>query len=439
MRGPLPSDRFRLTGTQKRRLKRECRCRTMPARYVQRRRIVLLAAEGRDNTQIARLVGCDRETVIRWRHRFAVGGVEALVEEPRSGRPRRITSLERHEIVSMACRLPKDFGIERSQWSISSLRDTAMQLGRVKDISTTSVGNILNEVDLCPSKFRMWLYSKDPCFDERMRDIVQVYTVLVPQRGEVAVCIDEKTSIQALERLQPIAAPARGYRGLIEGEYIRHGTTCLFAGFDVGTGKVLGWCNPTRKQPDFLAFLDKVADAYPTGKVHLVLDNLNTHDCTETRDWNRRHNRRFDFHFTPTHASWLNQVEIWFSLLQRERLKNASFGAIDELTYALDNYISQWNENRAHPFDWTWKGYPLRRGSSGLLRRLKERIMKGSCTPDLSKPVNPVEGHDFVGQTPWHEARYPSSCRPPPEFDCQTPLHERATRAQAGYTSLSGA
>ena len=218
MRGPKPSDRFRLTGTQKRRLKRECRSRTAEARYVQRRRIVLLAAEGRDNCQIARLVGCDRETAIRWRHRYAVGGVEALVEGPRSGRPRRITSLERHEVVAMACRSPKDYGLELSQWSTSSIRDTAVKLGRVTDISTTSVWNILNEVDLRPWKFRMWLYSKDPFFDEKMRDIVQVYTVLVPQRGEVAVCIDEKTSIQALERIQPIAPPARGYRGLIEGE-----------------------------------------------------------------------------------------------------------------------------------------------------------------------------------------------------------------------------
>lgn len=392
---------------------------------------MLLAALALDNTHIAERMGCTRETVILWRSRFFAGGLEALVEERRPGRPPRITSQERHETVAMACRRPTDVGVELSQWSLSSLRKAVLETGRVTQISTTSVWKILNDVDLRPHKFRMWLFSKDPLFDEKMRDIVEVYTVLVHQRGETALCLDEKTSIQALERLHPIVPPAPGYPGLIEGEYIRHGTSCLFSCFNVGTGKVLGWCNPTRKQPDWLTFLDRVAEAYPSGLVHLVQDNLNTHVSQAARDWNHRHGDRFRFHFTPTHASWLNQVEIWFGLLQRELLNHSSFASVEELVQAEHRYIDQWNLSRAHPFEWTWKGYPLRRGMSPLLARLKEQFRRRFCI-DLNTAIDPVDSHNFVGHTPWNEVEKPLPRSVPSVLDCEANFSERAYRPQSG-------
>lgn len=433
MRGPQPFYRIQLTGSQRRQIKRDCRSRTSEARFVQRRRIVLLASVGLDNTHIAERVGCTRETVVFWRRRFIERGLAGLEEEPRSGRPSRISAQERHETIAMACRKPADVGVELSQWSLSSLRKALLDSGRVRQISTTSIWTILNDVDLRPHHFRRWLFSDDPLFDQKMRDIVEVYTVLVAKRGETALCLDEKTGIQILERIQPIVPPAPGYPGLIEGEYIRHGTSCLFACFNVGTGKVLGWNNPTRTQVDWLTFLDKVADAYPTGTVHLVLDNLNTHISEETRKWNERHGSRFVFHFTPTHASWLNQVEIWFGLLQRELLKNSSFGSVEELVFAEHRYIDQWNQHRAHPFEWTWKGYPLRRGRSPLLLLLQEQMRIRFCT-DLRMHANVVENHNFVGHTPWREIepRHAGASRATSDFDCQATFLERTSRPQSG-------
>lgn len=409
MRGPQPLHEIRLSGGLKAQLRQECRARSAEHRYVERRRIVLLAGKGLSNTEIARRLECGREKVIYWRLQFVRGGVAALVEKSRSGRPGRITSQERHEIVAMACRLPTEFGVERSHWSISSIQKAALDTGRVKSISTTSVWTILNHVDLRPHHFRMWMFSHDPYFDSKMQDLVDLYTVRA-REGEVVLSIDEKTSIQALERKEVIVTPRPGQPGLYESEYIRHGTTCLFACFNIGTGKVMGWCNPTRKQPDFLKFLDQVADHHPTGVVHLVLDNLNTHVSQPVRDWNHQHGDRFRIHFTPLHASWLNQVEIWFGLLQRERLKHSSFSSIDDLTSALYRYIDQWNRERAHPFEWTWKGYPLRRGVSPPLARKAHARGHGA---DLMTEFESLEALCAIAHNRSHEARHAATCSAP--------------------------
>ena len=212
MRGPQPEYRIRLTGSERRQLRRDCRKRTNEHRFVLRRQVVLLAADGHGNTEIARRLGVTCDMVQRWRHRFAVYREEGLDEKPRSGRPPRLTSQERHEIVAMAYRDPADFGLERTHWSISSITQTALTTGRVERISETSVGTILRDADIRPHHFRMWLFSKDPLFDEKMQDIVRLYTVC-SQRGEVVLSIDEKTSIQALERAAATLRPRIGQSG----------------------------------------------------------------------------------------------------------------------------------------------------------------------------------------------------------------------------------
>jgi len=175
--------------------------------------------------------------------------------------------------------------------------------------------------------------------------------------------IDEKTGMQALSRRRPLQPASVGRAGRFEFEYKRNGTRCLFACFNVGTGTVLGRCTTQRTRADFLSFMDEVASAYRQGRVHVILDNLNTHRDTTQGDfmteWNQRHGGRFLFHYTPTHGSWLNQVELWFCVLSRRILRYGEFHSPDELAAAIEAFIREWNETEAHPFRWTYQGLPL--------------------------------------------------------------------------------
>jgi transposase len=177
------------------------------------------------------------------------------------------------------------------------------------------------------------------------------------------LCIDEKTGMQALSRSRELQLPEPGRSARFEFEYKRHGTRCLFACFNVGTGKVIGRCTKARKRPDFFSFMDEVASVYRQHRVHVVLDNLNTHRDTSRgaflSDWNVRHGNRFRFHYTPTHGSWLNQVELWFGIVSRRVLRYGNFRSPNELVEAIESFIARWNRREAHPFRWTYEGLPL--------------------------------------------------------------------------------
>ena len=194
-----------------------------------------------------------------------------------------------------------------------------------------------------------------------MRAIVDLY--INPPPGEPVLSIDEKTGMQALSRARELQLAGPGRTARFDFEYKRNGTRCLFACFNVGTGKVLARCTTHRKRPDFFAFMDLVAMAYRQRRVHVVLDNLNTHRDTRqgtfVTDWNRRHGSRFVFHYTPTHGSWLNQVELWFGIVSRRILRYGNFPSPDELVAAIEAFIAEWNERDAHPFRWTYDGLPL--------------------------------------------------------------------------------
>jgi transposase len=377
-----PSVLIHLSRTDIDKLENLAASRTAPFRVVQRAKLILRAADGESNHGIARALDIGRPEVIKWRRRFAAQGMDGLADLPRSGRPPTISSLDRHRLLAIACKDPREFGVEQSSWSINTIYETAVHGGLVGPMGTTSIWRILNQVDLKPHRFRMWLHSKDPMFEEKMRDIVGLY-LNGPQGGGAVVCVDEKTSIQALERIAPVERPSPGKPGRFEHEYIRHGTLCLFAAFDVLSGDVFGWTNPTRKGPDFLSFLDRLALHYPKGPVHVIVDNLNTHKGQEVDRWNERHGNRFVFHYTPTHASWLNQVEIWFSILGRRRLKNASFSSKEELQEGLLGFIADWNRRHTGPFEWTFKGYPLR-SFPEVARERKRRH------DDAREAINPV-------------------------------------------------
>jgi transposase len=194
-----------------------------------------------------------------------------------------------------------------------------------------------------------------------MRAIVDLY--VRPPAGEPVLSIDEKSGIQALSRSRPLVPASPGRRARQEFEYRRNGTRCLFACFNIRTGQVLGRCTRRRTREDFLSFMDHVAERYRQARVHVVLDNLNTHRDTGRgafmSDWNRAHGERFLFHYTPTHGSWLNQVELWFSILTRRVLRYGDFRTPEDLLETIERFISTWNSDEAKPFRWTYEGRPL--------------------------------------------------------------------------------
>jgi len=323
--------------------------------------MVLLAADGQSISAIARNVGTCRARVGYWLRRFQDDRFEGLEDLSRSGRPPEITPLERHQVIATACRSPMDFGFERTLWDHATLAIAVMSADLVRSISSRTVGRILEDAEIKPHRIKMWCHSDDPAYQDKMRAIVDLYINL--PKGEPVLSIDEKTGMQVLSRSRALKPAGPGRPGRFEFEYKRNGTRCLFACFNVGTGKVLGQCTTQRKRADFLSFMDRVASVYRQRRVHVILDNLNTHrDTTQgafMTEWNERHRNRFIFHYTPTHASWLNQIELWFGLLTRRILRYGNFHSPDELVQAIMAFLQQWNEAEAHPFRWTYDGLPL--------------------------------------------------------------------------------
>jgi len=352
---------IRLSSKEKHRLLEITRQQRVEARLYRRARMVLLAAAGETISQIAQQMGTCRRRVYDWLGRFEEERLDGLEDRGRSGRPQIITPMERHEVMAIACRSPREVGVDRNTWTHESLREFLVTTERVREISSSEVGRILEDADLKPYRVRSWCHSTDPDFRPKMRRIVQLY--VKRPAGEPVLCIDEKTGMQALSRSRELQPAQPGRRGRQDFEYKRNGTRCLFACFNISTGKVLGRCGPTRKREDFLSFMDEVAFTYRQRRVHVVLDNLNTHkDTTQGEfitEWNRSHGNRFVFHYTPTHGSWLNQVELWFAIVSRRVLRHGNFHTPNELVAAIEMFIEEWNEWEAHPFRWTYLGLPL--------------------------------------------------------------------------------
>ncbi len=333
-------------------LERQAGASTSSQRDALRARIILRTAKGLSNREIADQLRVSVDTVSRWRRRFAHFGMEGLRDLPRSGRPPTFDPVQRCEIIAVACDPPpaKD-GL--SGWTLDRLRGEIAQRGIAK-ISRSHLHTVLQRADLRPHKNRMWLHSPDPHFREKVAEIVELY--LNPPAGSTVVCVDEKTGMQATERKHP-GRPARpGQDGRREFEYIRHGTQSLLAGFVVHTGEVMTACGATRKGSDLEAFMEEVARRIP-GTVDVVWDNLNIHHGDRWRKFNAKHQNRFRFHYTPLHASWVNQIELWFGILQRRCLRNASFKSVEELRNTVAAFVAYWNREAKHPFRWSFTGY----------------------------------------------------------------------------------
>lgn len=311
-------------------------------RLAERGRIVLAAAEGQNTVEIARSQHLRPATVSKWRVRFSRSGLSGLQDAPRPGAVRRYDELTERRILAKLDEAPPS---GYAAWSGSLVAES---LG---DVSKHQVWRVLRGEGIQLQRRRSWCISTDPQFAAKAADIVALY--LNPPENAVILSIDEKPHIQALER-------AQGYLKLPNGravagfshEYKRHGTTTLFAALEVLSGKVIGGHARRRRRREFLHFMNEVVADYPDQELHVVLDNLSTHKPKHD-GWLARH-KNVHLHFTPTHASWLNQIECWFSILSRRALRGASFTSPQQVREAIDRFIAAYNEN-ATPFEWKKK------------------------------------------------------------------------------------
>ncbi len=331
---------------------------TAQHRQVVRAQIALMAHKGATTTAIADAVGVSVQTVSHWRTRLAKHGAEGLQEAARPGRPRRIGQAQRLELLALACEPAQAQG--RATPTLDEMVERAALRGVVKQISRSHLQRILQAGDMRPHRVRQWLHSPDPQFRQKVNEICALYRQA--PKGSVVLSVDEKTGIQAIERKHADRAPAPGRARRREFEYIRHGTQALIAAMDVHSGRVIGTCTDRRTQADLVAFMEQVAQAYPKGRVHIVWDNLNTHRAQAVwEDFNVRHDHRFVFHFTPLHASWVNQIELLFGIYARRVLRHASHSSIQHLRERTEAFMNKRNQ-APKPFKWTFAGFELQTG-----------------------------------------------------------------------------
>ena len=332
-----------LNPEQKTALERLARERSEPARVVERAQIVLLAAAGLENKQIARRMDIMPETAARWRGRFLEGGIAALHKDaPRPGKPRTITDREVKRVVEMTLHQKP---VNATHWSTRTMAQAA-------SISEASVRRIWRAHGLKPHRVRTFKLSNDPEFVEKLEDIVGLY--LNPPEHAIVLCADEKSQIQALDRTQPGLAMKKGRCGTMTHDYKRNGTATLFAALDALEGEVISMCDDRHRHQEWLKFLRVIDDIVPLKKqIHMIVDNYATHKHPKVERWLARH-PRFHMHFTPTGCSWLNMVERFFRDLTENRLRRGVFRSVEELITAIFDYIDHHNES-PKPFIWTAK------------------------------------------------------------------------------------
>lgn len=322
-----------------------------------RARIVLLAAEGTPNVEIARLVGVSRPTVNAWRTRYAERGLPGLAEEKRSGRKR---SIDQRRIVAETLR-PPPASLGVTHWSSRLL---ANRLGT----SHVTIAEAWKRYGVKPWKAETFRFSTDPELEAKVTDVIGLY--LAPPENAIVLCCDEKSQIQALNRTQKTLPMQPGHAEQRTHDYVRHGTTTLFAALEIATGRITGVCKNRHRHQEFLAFLKHVARAYPDGELHLVMDNYAAHKHPNVNAW-LAGNPRIHVHFTPTSGSWLNLVEVWFSIIERQAIHRGSFPSVRDLMIKIRAFINGWND-RCHPFIWT-------KPADQVLEKIKRK--KNSLTP----------------------------------------------------------
>ena len=314
--------------------------RSLPHGLVRRAHIVLLDADGISSNAIAERVGVSHQSVCYWRKRYLKQGLAGLHDELRPGRPRSVSDEEVAVLVRKTLKTKPQDG---THWTIRTVaKDT--------ELSCTTVHRIWRAFGIQPHRQRHFKLSTDPFFVEKVRDIVGLY--LNPPDKAMVLCVDEKSQIQALDRTQPMLPMGLGYVEGVTHDYVRHGTTTLFAALDIATGQVLASCKNRHRHQEYLKFLKQVDMNVPSDlSVHLVVDNYATHKHPSVKRWLAGH-PRYQVHYTPTYASWLNQVEIWFNIITQRAIRRGTFRNVKALVAKIDDFVAHYNRT-SRPFAWT--------------------------------------------------------------------------------------
>jgi transposase len=337
-----PAASISLEESQIQQLRVLARAGTTTQRVARRCRVLLLAQEGTSNSAIAQQLGLSRPTVNATRAVFLRGGIAAIQRDPKRKRSRRVLSKELEQrILDTTLKTKPPDG---THWSV---RGMAQRLG----VSRMLVQRVWQRFDVQPHRVERFKLSNDPHFDEKVRDVVGLY--LDPPDQALVLCVDEKSQIQALDRTRPILPLRPGLPERQTHDYKRHGTTTLFAAFNIMTGKVIGSCLSRHRGKEFVKFLNQLEKDVPADlDVHIILDNYSTHKSALVQTWLKpKKRRRFHFHFTPTSSSWLNQVERWFGLITDRMIRRGTFCSVPELEQAIYQWLAIWN-HQPKPFIW---------------------------------------------------------------------------------------
>ena len=360
-----PKTALALTADEQTQLQSLATSRTLPHALVARAQLVLWAAQGKSNTEIAERLHFSKATVGKWRQRFLQHRLSGLYDELRPGRPR---SIEDDQIAALLKRTLSRKPTASTHWSIR-------QAAQASGISKSTVHRLFQTFAVQPHRTRSFKISTDPFFIEKVRDIVGLY--LNPPDHALVLCVDEKSQIQALDRTQPGLPLKKGRCGTWTHDYVRHGTTTLFAALNAASGKVSGECYPRHRHQEFIKFLRRLDNEFePDLELHLIMDNYGTHKHEKVRRFLDRH-RRFKVHYIPTSSSWLNLVERWFAELSGKAVRRGSFASVPDLIEAIFDFIAQWNEE-PRPFVWTAKAEDILAKIERCRQRL-EQISPG-CT-----------------------------------------------------------
>ena len=328
-----------LNDDEKNQLLSIARSRALPHGIVRRAQIVLACAEGEANASIAKRMKLNKMTVGKWRRRYLERGLEGLHDELRPGRPRAHEDEQVAQVINTALQSQPP---NATHWSARSMAEHA-------GVSKSTVQRWFDLFGVQPHRQKHFKLSNDPFFIEKVRDIVGLY--LNPPDHAVVLCVDEKSQIQALQRTQPMLPMGLGYVEGVTHDYVRHGTTTLFAALDVATGEVLTQCKRRHRHQEFLAFLRHIDQNVPENlDVHLIVDNYATHKHAKVKAWLAQR-PRYHMHYTPTYASWINQVERWFGLITQKAIRRGSFSSVKELTRKIDTFVDHYNA-QASPFTW---------------------------------------------------------------------------------------
>lgn len=314
--------------------------RSVPHGLVERAKIVLLAGEGLSNTEIAKRLRLSKPCVGKWRERYLHLGIQGLDETLRPGRPRSVADERVARVVRKTLQTKPKHG---THWSVRTM-------ARETGVSMKTVHRIWEAFGLQPHRRRHFQLSTDPFFIEKVRDIIGLY--LNPPEKAMVLCVDEKSQIQALDRTQPMLPMGLGYVEGVTHNYVRHGTTTLFAALNIASGDIIASCKHRHRHQEYLGFLKQIDTNVPAKyDIHLVVDNYATHKHASVKRWLALH-PRYHVHYTPTYASWLNQVEIWFNIITQQAIRRGTFSSVKELVATIDSYVHQYNKH-PHPFIWT--------------------------------------------------------------------------------------